>query len=737
MDALDFSNKQFKLAADFIRYTDEFIFLTGKAGTGKTTFLKYIKDRCEKNYILTAPTGVAAINAGGVTLHSFFQLPLGTYIADYRKQWGDEDSFIINRHQLLSQIRIASSKRKLMREMELLIIDEISMVRADTLDMVDTLLRHIRQRPDAPFGGVQLLFIGDLYQLPPVVKNHELQLLSEYYRSPFFFDAHCLQEQKPICVELETIYRQDDPEFIRLLNNIRNNSMDEDDYRLLAERRIRGYVGGAGVITLTSHNYQADEINQTELAGLPGPTYTLKAKVSGEFPETAYPIEPEIELKVGAQIMFTKNDKGEVRRYYNGKIGTVNRIDIEKNEVEIYFPKEKTTLTVQPEKWENIRYKLNEDKNKIEEDVVGVFEQFPFRLAWAVTIHKSQGLTFDEAIIDAGRSFAPGQVYVALSRLTSLKGVVLQSAITPASIQTDPRIVDYMSSHRGSDRWEERLALGKKQFLLNKSIDTFGWTHFILRLENYLEESVSILTKDVVMSSPIYRDGMGYLKQLEQVGRDFASQIYNLYVQGQYDKLSERIQAAEKWMNEILEKHLIQPWNQWRLDLGVIKGGAKAATVVRYLVKQLKSKQVTLQAAVQAVKILAQTTHIDKALEALHPDIREDEAEESISNTKSKKVKSAEITLDMFKNQKMSIEEIAEKRGMVRSTIVSHLAQSVGEGEIQVEDILPAQKVMQILDVIKQNPNASGIGYLKGLLPEDVQYEDIRLVLAHHNRKKQ
>lgn len=740
MDSFDFSNKNFKTAADFIRYTDEFIFLTGKAGTGKTTFLKYIKDRCEKKYILTAPTGVAAINAGGVTLHSFFQLPIGTFIADYHKSWGEDDSFIVNRHQLLSKIRIASSKRKLMREMELLIIDEISMVRADMLDAVDVLLRHIRQKPDMPFGGVQLLVIGDLFQLPPVVKQHELSLLAEYYQSPFFFDAHCLREQSPICIELDKIYRQDDPAFITLLNNIRNNELEAEDFQLLQEKYVPGFSPQAndGVITLTSHNAQADELNQTELARLPGAGIILKAKVSGDFPENAFPIESEMTLKVGAQIMFMKNDKGEARRYYNGKIGMVNQIDLDKNEIEIYFSKEKTKLNIQPEKWENIRYKLNDNDNKIEEDVVGTFEQFPFRLAWAVTIHKSQGLTFEEAVIDAGRSFAAGQVYVALSRLTSLKGLILRSKITPASIHTDPRIIQYMSARKDAARWTERLELGKRQYLFQKMVESFSWTNFILRIDAYLEESVSILTRDVVATHPAFRDGMGHIRQMEQVGRDFSTQIYNLYKEESFAKLAERMDAAKAWMDNIVAVHLVLPWQQWQKELVVVKGGAKAAQIVRYFLRQLKMKMRDMQGIVAAGKKLAETLNINDALEKMHeqPEVDSGRLPSDLPEEKPKKIKSSVISFEMFTRQNLSVDEVAAQRGMVRSTIISHLAQHVASGELPIEKLMPMEQMFQILDIIKQNPT-DGLADLKMKLQDAVSYEDIRLVQAHLSMQKE
>lgn len=738
MSTLDFSNKNFQTAASFIQYTQEFIFLTGKAGTGKTTFLKYIKDRCGKKYVLTAPTGVAAINAGGVTLHSFFQLPIGTFIADYRKSWGEEDQYIINKHQLLAKLRINSTKRKLMRELELLIIDEISMVRADTLDAVDQVLRHIRNRYQEPFGGVQLLFIGDLYQLPPVVRNSELQILSQYYNSPFFFDALALKEQAPICVELDKIYRQEDRGFIRILNHIRNNEMEQDDYEALQERYVPGFVpdGDAGVITLTSHNAQASEINQNELIKLRSPEEVLKARVSGDFPDNAYPIEEELTIKVGAQVMFIKNDKGENRRFYNGKIGQVNRINKVKNEIEIYFPKEKDTIIIQPEKWENIRYQLNESNNKIEEDVIGTFEQFPFRLAWAVTIHKSQGLTFDEAVVDAGKSFAPGQVYVALSRLTSLKGLVLRSKITPQSVIVDQRIIDYMNKKRDADLWDDKLQSGKSEFLRNTLLMTFQWSDFIQRIELYLEESVSVLTQDVIVSHDHYRTALLKWRKLESVGRDFAGQLHILFVGKKWDKLLERIQAAKEWMVQQLVQSSLEPLEQWQQELKVQKGGAKAAVVLRFVLLQLKLKIAAMEQAEAAAEELTQTGDTGKALERLKGEVAPVAEEKEVQKEKAaeKPVSSAYTTYEMFKNR-MSIEEIVQKRRMVRSTISGHLTDFILTGQVSPADLMPMQRMYDILDIIKQNP-ADKLGDLKQKLGEHTTYEEIKWTLAYHKYQK-
>ncbi|MCW3109198.1 MAG: helicase, partial [Segetibacter sp.] len=352
----DTSNTIFQKAVAFVNQTNKHLFLTGKAGTGKTTFLKYIKENTFKKMAVVAPTGVAAINAGGVTIHSFFQLPFGPFIPSDKGVWGGYGGEINNRASLLKNLRLQRSKRQVIQELDLLIIDEISMVRSDLLDAVDTVMRHVRKQPLIPFGGVQMVYIGDLFQLPPVAKNEEWEILQEYYKSPFFFDAQVLQYVPPLFIELKKIYRQKDDIFINILNNIRNNCCTSNDLEVLHHHYNPEFSPSKedNYITLCSHNYKADEINQRELEKLPGKLYTYEAKITGEFYERSYPAEKQLQLKQGAQIMFIKNDKGEIRKFYNGKIGTVTRIEREK--IVVTFPNEKDELEIEQEKWENVRY---------------------------------------------------------------------------------------------------------------------------------------------------------------------------------------------------------------------------------------------------------------------------------------------------------------------------------------------------------------------------------------------
>lgn len=430
-------NEIFDLAYRFVTETGENIFLTGKAGTGKTTFLKYLKENCSKNIIVAAPTGVAAINAGGVTLHSLFQLPFHPFLPTKN-----------NKDELLAKIRFNKQRQQLLRKVELLVIDEISMVRCDVMDAIDTILKSVRRKYDVPFGGVQLLCIGDLYQLPPVAQRHEWNILQEYYSSPFFFDSNIIKQQIPLLIELNKIYRQKEDSFVSLLNKVRNNEMNADDFNNLHLRYKPAFrpLLEEKFITLTSHNNQADQINARELQKLLSPSFKYEAIIENDFPENNYPAEGSLVLKVGAQVMFLKNDIN--KKYFNGKIGVIKSLDDE----EIIVACDGFDIYVSQETWENTRYVLNRNDGKLEQETLGTFTQFPLRLAWAITIHKSQGLTFEKVMIDAGAAFSSGQVYVALSRCTSIDGIVLLSKIPAEAIYSNENVIKAHQSltHKGS-----------------------------------------------------------------------------------------------------------------------------------------------------------------------------------------------------------------------------------------------------------------------------------------------
>ena len=461
-------NEIFDLAYRFVTETSENIFLTGKAGTGKTTFLKYLKENATKNIVVAAPTGVAAINAGGVTLHSLFQLPFHPFLPTRN-----------NKEELLGKIRFNKQRQQLLRKMELLVIDEISMVRCDVMDAIDTILKSIRRNYDSPFGGVQLLCIGDLHQLPPVAQNQEWSMLQEYYSSPFFFDSIAIKEQMPLLIELDKIYRQKEDSFVRLLNKVRNNQMDADDFEDLHMRYdpLFSPMPGEKYITLTSHNKQANEINQQKIENLFTNEFKYAAVVEDEFPEHTYPAEAELILKEGAQVMFLKNDL-IAKRYFNGKIGVVKLLEQNKIVVDC----DGVDIEVAKETWENTRYTLNREDGKLEQETMGTFTQYPLRLAWAITIHKSQGLTFEKVMIDAGASFSSGQVYVALSRCTSLEGIVLLSKLSSATLFSNDNVIKGQQSltHRGS--LAERFTGARQVFTQQLLSDIFSFTEVDIAL---------------------------------------------------------------------------------------------------------------------------------------------------------------------------------------------------------------------------------------------------------------
>ncbi|MDP4262463.1 MAG: helix-turn-helix domain-containing protein [Bacteroidota bacterium] len=489
----DTSNTLFRLAVELVNQSSRNIFLTGKAGTGKTTFLKYIRENCPKQLAVVAPTGVAAINAGGVTIHSFFQLPLSPFIPEARR-FAKNNEGLVNPHGLTSRLRITKEKRKVLQQLELLIIDEISMVRCDIPDAIDTVLRYIRKRPHEKFGGVQVLFIGDMFQLPPVIKDPEWKELSEFYDSPYFFSSRVIREELPVNIEFNKIYRQSEERFIGVLNQVRNNELDEEGMKILESRYQPAFrrSEGDGYICLTTHNETARNTNAGELAKLNNPVFNYKAEIKGDFPGNSYPADEILQLKTGAQVMFIKNDADKSRRYFNGKIGVITQLGDDK--IMVQCKDDPGEIEVSKEKWENIRYTLNKTSQQMEEEVLGSFIQYPLRLAWAITIHKSQGLTFEKAIIDAGEAFAPGQVYVALSRCTSLEGMILQSKIRPNSFFSDKRIVQFSKSCSSPDLLQQELDSARKHYQEKIVLETFDFRTALSssrELQNYVADNAA------------------------------------------------------------------------------------------------------------------------------------------------------------------------------------------------------------------------------------------------------
>jgi hypothetical protein len=734
MITFDSSNTIFQTAALFINQTNKHLFLTGKAGTGKTTFLKYIKEHSFKKMAIVAPTGVAAINAGGVTIHSLFQIPPGTYLAPERSMLETFDGKVYNNNTLFKQMRMSAEKKDLLRELDLLIIDEVSMVRADLLDAMDAVLRYMRKQPLIPFGGVQVLYIGDLFQLPPVVINEEWELLKKIYRSPFFFDAQVIQQAPPVYIELKKIYRQTDNVFINILNNIRNNCCEESDLEHLHKHYNSGFSPSReeNFITLTTHNDKAVAINNYELKSLPGKLYQFNAEVKGEFYERSYPAEQTLQLKKGAQVMFIKNDSGETRRYYNGKIGTVYSID--EKEIKITFPGETLLLTLEKETWKNIRYHYHREKDKIEEEELGTFTQYPVRLAWAITIHKSQGLTFDKAIIDAGASFAAGQVYVALSRLTSLNGLVLKSPIHSRSIYTDERVLDFIRNELPEDVLQQTLKTEQQQYIRHSMVDGFGWEKILDVLHEHLEdyEHRNIPNPDVCIAWS--KELEEKTKLISETASKFQKQLKKLFEnceEDNYHQSHERISAACNYFIKETDEKLLASLND-HIEATRIKSRTKKYLRELYELKYLfERRKLHLQNIMNISRAMYESGSSPDLLttaEALQkPIVLHAAEEEKLVKKKIEKGETQRISLQLFKNGK-NIAEIARERELAYSTIEGHLAGFITTGEIDVFDIVDKIKLAKISELLEKNPTASP-SELKQQLGDDFSYGQIKAAM--------
>ena len=540
-------NPELALAWQFIENTGTHLFLTGKAGTGKTTFLRRLKAESPKRMVVLAPTGIAAINAGGVTIHSFFQLPFAPYVPDT----------VFTAANTLTRYRFSREKVNIIRSIDLLVIDEISMVRADLLDAVDNALRRFRDR-QKPFGGVQVLMIGDLQQLAPVVKDEEWKLLERYYDTPYFFSSRVLRETDYCTIELRTVYRQQDSSFLDLLNKVRENRCDADALAVLNKRYIPDFHPRRedGYVRLVTHNYQAQRINERELGLLPGHPYQFRAQVEGKFPEYAYPTDELLVLKCGAQVMFVKNDSTGNHRYYNGLLGVVTEVSSRGVVVKPYDGSEQIVL--HEEVWTNARYVLDESTKEIREDVEGTFSQLPVKTAWAITIHKSQGLTFEHAIIDASGSFAHGQTYVALSRCKTLEGLVLSAPLTGRSIITDDLVDNFTAETRSRMPDEQRFASLQQAYFLELLSDLFGFHSLSQAFSRYVRLIDEHLYRLYPKQLAAYKEELSRVQEkVVKVSRKFELQYMRLVEESDdyaADRhLQDRIHQAAAYFHEQLE----------------------------------------------------------------------------------------------------------------------------------------------------------------------------------------
>ena len=537
------TNQQLELAFNFVQYTGQNIFLTGKAGTGKTTFLKSLKEKSPKRMIVVAPTGVAAINAGGVTIHSFFQLSFAPQIGIENEQ--------------IRQMRFNKEKINIIRSLDLLVIDEISMVRADILDAIDRVMRRFKNGRK-PFGGAQVLMIGDLQQLAPVIKNDEWNLLKREYETIYFFSSKVLKETKFVSIELSYVFRQQDDSFIEILNKVRENKLDQEAVISLNQRHLPNFQPNDidGYITLCTHNVQADRINDAKLRLIPSKALVFTARIEGKFPEYSYPTEFELKLKIGAQVMFVKNDPSPEKLFYNGKIGMIT--DMEDDTVYVRCPDDEDEISVSPLLWENVKYSIDEKTSDITEEREGSFNQIPLKLAWAITIHKSQGLTFERAIIDAEASFAHGQVYVALSRCKTLEGMVLSTPISNRSIINDGTVSGFVEHVEKNQPGEKELISAKLAYQNELLTELFRF-NFISYLVNSLNklmiENASALP--VMLTDQIKKMQIAVSNELVEVADKFQNQINQLLaVQPDVEmnpRLQDRVSKAAGYFEEKLK----------------------------------------------------------------------------------------------------------------------------------------------------------------------------------------
>lgn len=488
---LDETNVEFNYASDFVKHTDRLVYLTGKAGTGKTTFLKYLRETTTKNTVILAPTGVAAINAGGQTIHSFFQLPFGPFVLNDKRLRTSKDLGDLDDTTIYSTFKYREDKRIIIEQLELLIIDEISMVRCDTLDVIDRVLRVFRKKPHLPFGGVQVILIGDTFQLPPIADFEQWEILNDYYQSPFFFSSKVVIDNKPIYIELKKIYRQKEQEFIELLNKIRVNQISDLELNDL-NKKYNPTFSSNGLhnhIILSTTNAQVNQTNATKLDELTTELKIFEGEITGIFPKDSrgnyvLPTEQNLHLKVGAQVMILKNDVGEFRRYFNGKIGKVAYLD--ENRIIVEFS-DQSKVQIEKASWNNIQYTWNAEKRKIEEKVVGKFTQYPLRLAWAITVHKSQGLTFERVFADLSSAFEDGQVYVALSRCTSFNGLVLKTQIPRTKIRTNQKVIEFAKTETPNTLIIQELNSGKADFYYKKVREEIASLNFRDAYENFTQ----------------------------------------------------------------------------------------------------------------------------------------------------------------------------------------------------------------------------------------------------------
>ncbi|MFC4738385.1 helix-turn-helix domain-containing protein [Flavobacterium ponti] len=738
----------------FINQTNKSVFLTGKAGTGKTTLLKEIIKTTHKNTAVVAPTGIAALNAGGVTIHSLFQLPFGGFIPDTIAPHIKDAVKFESKSTLSRHFKMSAQKRNVIRNIELLVIDEVSMLRADLLDAIDFMMQSVRRNKN-PFGGAQVLFIGDLLQLPPIIKPEEWQILNKYYQGKFFFHSQVVQQNPPLYIELDKIYRQTDSEFIDVLNNLRNNTITKADLSVLNQfvNPNFDFKKNKGFITLTTHNKKADSINTEALNELEGKIFNFKAQIIDDFPDKIYPLEETLELKVGAQIMFIKNDLSFEKNYFNGKMGIIKYLS--KDEIIVDFPEENKSIEVERYEWQNIRYKVNETTKEIEEEVLGTFTHFPIKLAWAITVHKSQGLTFDKAALDVSRVFQPGQAYVALSRLRSLKGLVLLAPIQMNGLSNDSDVMLYAEQKATDEYIQKSLEQETKNYLFNYLKATFDWQDLAQEWRNH-----RFSYKEEAPKSPKSKYAKWAENQSNKIdnlvipAQNFIKQLNNIFSKQEFDIqfINERFQAAYAYFYKDLDNFV----HELLLKIDEIKRIKKVKTFYDELNDLEDSQTKTILRLMKAkllIEMVASGKEISKEnlisdeilsyktsklkqirdLNTVKPGVFDIDPDVSYYEPKTKKPKESkkptiEITLDFWK-EKISVSQIASKRKLTETTIYSHFAKLIQQEYIAIEDVLPEEKIKKLKVLFKYFKGES-LSELKETVGDKFSWEELKLYKA-------